>query len=477
VNTKSPSEDFLPQGLAVCEKTLGLYGVLDRADWQNDPNWQRLAPKDRRQLAEETRELLLLLAGGRVRQAPDDPMVVREALTLLDRADAIQDAEQSPSPALWQDRARYLRLLGDSTAGDRAQARADQAKPTSAHDYYLLATAYIRKGEHGKAIAQLNQAVRCNPRHYWSYFQRGMCFEQTGEYAQAAADFGTCIGLWPEFAWAYFNRGYALQQLGKWENAYEDYTDALQRAPQFDDAYLNRGLVSLERRQFTQALADYDQAASLGRDEASIHAGRGIALEGLQRFPEADAAFEAAFARLPSVPAEVRQRIRWTYGFAVATRLPDKACQAFDQVLRENPNQPEALYGRGMLLVEQQQPEEALRYFTRAIQLAPAFLEPRRARAILLARRGDMPEAVREINWCLDRDKSGAVLYGAACVSALAAAKADNAQAAEPLTQQALTLLQKALEHGYGHDRAATDDDLTAVRDRPEFHRLVHGNW
>jgi serine/threonine protein kinase/Flp pilus assembly protein TadD len=474
LNTTSPFKDYLHQGLAVCEKTLGLYGVLEHPDWQNDPNWQRLAPEEHRRLAEETRELLLLLAGGRVRQAPRDPTVLREALALLNRADAIQDVDPTPSPALWQDRASYLRLLGDSAAADQAQARAEQAPPASAHDHYLLATAYIRKGDHKSAIAELNQAIRCAPGQYWSYFQRGMCFEQTGEYTQAAADFGTCIGLWPEFAWAYFNRGYALHQIGKWENAYEDYSDAIQRDPEFVDAYLNRGLVCLELRRFTNALADYEKAAAHGRDDASVSAGRGIALEGLQRFTEADAAFEAAFARFESAPPDVRRQIRWSYGFAVADRLPEKARQAFDELLKENPNQPEALHGRGMLLMQQHQAEEALSCFTRAVELAPHFIEPRRARAILLARRGNLPEAVREINWCLDQEKSGTVLYGAACVSALAAAKMDDPQVAEPLAEQALTLLQKALEHGYGQDKAATDEDLTAVRDRPEFDRLLH---
>jgi serine/threonine protein kinase/tetratricopeptide (TPR) repeat protein len=483
VNTTSAYEDFLPRGLAVCEQTLGLYGVLERADWQNDSSWQRLAADERQQLAEETRELLLLLADGRVRQAPGDQRVLRDALALLDRADAIGGLDSAPSPALWQDRARYLRLLGDTAAAERAQATADQAQPISAQDHYLLATAYLRKGERRKAIAELNQAVRCNPRHYWSYFQRGMCFEQTGEYAQAAADFGTCIGLWPEFAWASFNRGYVWQQIGKRENAYEDYTEAIERDPAFIDAYMNRGLVCLELRQFVQALADYDKAALLGRDDAAVHAGRGIALEGLQRFTEADRAFDAAFANLESVSAHVRCRIRWTYGFAVAARLPEKARQAFEEVLKEDPGQPEALYGLGMLLVEHPKKgtvpvdsEEALSCFSRAIKRAPGFIEPRRARAILLARLGRIPEAVQEINRCLDREESGAVLYGAACVSALGAVAAADDAAAEPLAQQALRLLKKALEHGYGQDKIATDPDLAGIRDRAEFGRLVnHG--
>jgi tetratricopeptide (TPR) repeat protein len=297
-----------------------------------------------------------------------------------------------------------------------------------------------------------------------------MCLNQIGEYILAAADFGACIGLWPDFAWAYLNRGYVLHQAGKRDNAYDDYTAALKLDPTFTTAYMNRGLVCLEQRRFAEALADYERAAQLGRDDAALHAGQGIAREGLGQARQADAAFEAAFARLEKAPASVRNQIRWTYGFAVATRLPDRARQAFDLVLKDNPNHPQALYGRGMLLVEQDQLEEALRYFDRAAQEAPNFVEPRRARAILWARRGSIEAAIQEINWCLDRERqSGSVLYGAACVSALAAGTVPDATAANKLADQALTLLQEALDRGYGRDKIAKDPDLSAIRNRPEF--------
>jgi serine/threonine protein kinase/Flp pilus assembly protein TadD len=475
VNTTTDLQDHLQLGLDLCEKTLGLYGVLERADWQENSNWQRLDPEERRQLAEETRELLLLLAGGRVRRAPGDKAILREALALLERAEGIRGLGESP--ALWHDRASYLELLGETAAARTARAMAEKIQPTSARDHYLLAAAYVRKGgaaAYKQAIAELNEAVRCNPRHYWSYFQRGMCFKETGEYTLAAGDFGTCIGLWPEFAWAYFNRGWVLHQIGKRENACADYTDALQRDPSFANAYMNRGLVCLESRQFAQALADYDRAARLGWDDAALHAGRGIALEGLGRSAEADAAFGRAFARMEKASVAVRSRIRWTYGFAVATRLPKKARQAFHLVLEENPNHAEALYGCGMLLMEQEHLEEALGYFNRAMEAAPNFVEPRCARAVLLARRGTIQEAVRDINWCLDRERqAGGVLYAAACVSALAAGSASDAQAAEPCAQQALTLLRAALEHGYGRDKLTSDPDLSAIRGRAEFDALL----
>src|SRR5439155_21757482 len=99
---------------------------------------------------------------------PGDRTVLRDALVLLDRARALEDL--SPSPALLNDRATYLELLGDSTAARQAQAEARDIEPASARDHYLLATTYVRKGgldNQRKAIAELTAAIRLNPRHYW----------------------------------------------------------------------------------------------------------------------------------------------------------------------------------------------------------------------------------------------------------------------------------------------------------------------
>src|SRR5262249_29161997 len=159
-----------------------------------------------------------------------------------------------------------------------------------------------------------------------------------------------------------------------------------------------RGLARVELRQFQHALADFDQALALGRTDAFLHAGRGAALEALGESQQADAAFRQAFAGATTLPAAGCQRLLWVYGFAVARRLPDKAGEAFAEVLRQQPNNPQALYGRGMLLVEEGHSEAALALFTRASEADPRFVDPRRARAVLLARKGQLTQATEDVN-------------------------------------------------------------------------------
>jgi serine/threonine protein kinase/Flp pilus assembly protein TadD len=471
VNTVSEVDDHRAEGARVCAGTLALFGVLDRADWQEQPAWRRLAADERRRLGENTRELLQLLAWVRVRSDPDDAGVLRQALTLLERAEAVEGLP--PSRALWTERARYLAALGETDAASRAREVAVRLQPAGAQDHYLLATAYARQdGEEGlkRAVAELNEALRLNPQHYWALMQRGICRQELGDPVLAAADFSQCVGLRPELPWGHFNRGCILGRAGKRAEAVEDFTAALACEPGLVPAYLNRALVRLELKQHAAALADFDEAARLRRDDAFLHAGRGMALEGLGRSAEADAAFTAAFARADALPAAARARVRWSYGFAVASRLPEAAAEAFDEVLRQDPRQPHALYGRAMLAVEHGRLDEALAFAGRAVDADPAGIDARRCRAVILARLGDFERAEQDVNWCLEREPhSGVTLYAAACVAARAAARFPQSSAAA----QALDLLRRALAEGYGRDRAQADPDLTSLRDRPGFAELL----
>ena len=236
VNTTTGTPGQVKEGLTGCEQTLAFYELLTRFDEQQHSGWQRLEPDQQRSLAEDVRELFLLMASGRVylaTQPVDKPeetrAAVREALTLVDRAEAIEGL--APSSALWQDRASYLDKLGETSAAAAARSRARSLAPASARDHYLLATAYARERRSAEAVAEVKQALRLNPRHYWSLFLMGACLAEQGKQQMAYGAYSACVHLWPEFAWGYWNRGRVAQHLGWNVEALEDYTASLARDP------------------------------------------------------------------------------------------------------------------------------------------------------------------------------------------------------------------------------------------------------
>jgi eukaryotic-like serine/threonine-protein kinase len=471
VNTHLDMQDNLRDGIAACEQTLALFGAPEDAEWDRRPMWLRISAQERWRLAEDRRELLLLLADARVRLAGGSSESAAHALSLLENAESIPGLR--PSRALWLDRARYCSLRSQPEQADSARRRALETPATTARDHYLLATSLARQGgpEGQKAaIAELNEALAQNPRHYWSLVQRGICRFERAELVEAAADFGQCTGIWPEFAWGYFNRGCVLDRTGNKAAAVLDFSAALARDPTLVPALVNRGLARLELKEHALALADFDRAQALGSRDASVVAGRGVALERLGRHREADAAFTQCFALARSLPAAARARLFWAYGFAVSAREPDKAQSAFDRALSLDPGNSQALYGRAMLAMSRGKNVEAIRGFDQALEANPGRIEARRYRAIALARQGEWARASQEINRCLEREpRSAATLYSAACVVALACEKTNDSAN----SRQALDLLDRALAEGADPANAAVDPDLAAIRRLPRFERLI----
>ncbi len=475
VNTTSElkERDHLQQGFRLCEDSLNRYGVLDRDDWQLSPRWTLLGPDERQRSAENVRELLMLLAGANMRLRPNDAAQAKRSLAWLDKAQRIDGL--APTAALHEERAACLAASGRGQDAKSEQAKADGTPRSSARDHYLHATALIRKDAANSAAAlqALDQAIQLDPRHYWSWVQRGACQLERGEPLLAASDFGVSIGLWPEFALGYFHRGCALARAGKFAEAVADYTAALQRDPALALAHLNRGLAHLEGKACARALRDFDVALQRGLDGAPLHAGRGVALEGLLRHNEADAAFTLAFAQLAEADDRTWIRVRWAHGFAVSQRKPKEARASFDAVLAKHPGQPQALYGLALLAAQRDRIDEAVLWFDQALAADPDFVEARRFRAVLLARGGTIQKALEDINACLAREpNSGATNYAAACVAAQAMNHSSPA-AAQAAASQALQFLQRAFQRGYGRDRAAADPDLASMQQHPEFVRLL----
>jgi serine/threonine protein kinase/Flp pilus assembly protein TadD len=466
-NTRDDLRAPAPEGPDVIRSALALYGVTECDDWQDQPAWTRLDPDSRRRLGEDIRELLLLLAWAQTRQHQSSPESLRQAVALLDRAAELRDLR--PSPVLAQDRAGYLEALGRADEAAAARAEAVHIPPASARDHYLLALGHTRARRYAEAVGELDRAILLNPRHYWSWSLRGLCHLHLGEATLAVADFSTCLGQAPE-AWVYWNRGYALYTAGQKAEAVRDFDAALRLDPTLASARWNRGMARLELGQYADALADFRAAGEAMPEEALRALHEGIALEGLGRADEADAAFAVALAAAAGASPEVGRLVRYRHAVAITQRLPEAAARAFERLLAADPDDAYALYGLGTALVLQNQAEAGLRRFNAAIDARPDFVEARRFRAVLLARKGRADEAGKDIEFCLARQpEDGMTLYAAACVQALLG-RGNGAVA-----RQALDFLRRAFARGYGRDKAAEDEDLISLRGRADFRALVAG--
>jgi tetratricopeptide (TPR) repeat protein len=87
--------------------------------------------------------------------------------------------------------------------------------------------ALMVKGLLDPALADLDEAIRDNPRSASAYNHRGLIDRKRGDDARAIEDYTMAIALNPIYALAYANRGHAYASLGNRAEAIRDFSRAL----------------------------------------------------------------------------------------------------------------------------------------------------------------------------------------------------------------------------------------------------------
>lgn len=241
----------------------------------------------RRELADEVYDLLLLMAQVRGGQSPT---AAREVVPLLDRAAALRP----PTRSYHRLRAAALAALGrPAEAAEESRRAADPATPATAADHFLLGEEYRvpltrpeglrdragvfrpNKAALEAAVEQYRQALRLDPRHYWSHNQLGRCLLSLDRGAEAVQALGACVALRPDAPWGYSARGVALTMLKRFPEAEADLARALELEPGSRLHQMNRGILTWQRGDPEASLADFDAAlappSALRRPEAAFY--------------------------------------------------------------------------------------------------------------------------------------------------------------------------------------------------------------
>ena len=104
---------------------------------------------------------------------------------------------------------RYPLRQGRLRQGRCGLFRGHTAVPEDVCRVHGNGKAYYRQGEYDRALNDVSEAIRLNPRLSTTYAKRGVIFERKGEYGNAIDDYTDAIRLDPKSADAYFYRGTA----------------------------------------------------------------------------------------------------------------------------------------------------------------------------------------------------------------------------------------------------------------------------
>jgi serine/threonine protein kinase/Tfp pilus assembly protein PilF len=346
--------------------------------------------------------LLLILADTVAQQAPPDENnrdSYQEALRILDGAPELG----FDTIAYHLHRSRYLEKLGQHERADKEEEKARALRPQNALDYFLIGDEHYRRGEVPAAIAAFNEALACQPRHFWAQFYLAVCQLRVEDWKTAKAHLNACLVQQPDFVWIYVLRAFTNEKLEALESAGADVQKALDLDPNEDARYtllLQRGNLSLGQRQFESAAADYRTAWELKPRQytAPLNLARVYFAQG--RFTEAAAEMERAMALNPAPLAMFGLHIERARAYYKAKKCED-TLEACDEALKIFPAAALPHELRAFALLELERYAEALRAFDQRLKSDGAGPELFRGRGRASMKLGRYSEAVDDFTRAL----------------------------------------------------------------------------
>jgi tetratricopeptide (TPR) repeat protein len=130
--------------------------------------------------------------------------------------------------------------------------------------FYLRGKAYRSKGESDKALTDLTQAIKLDPKHSLAYEERGGLYVSSKkDYQAALRDLALAIELAPNnsTAWAY--QGDAFYGAGQDQSAIASFEQSIKLAPDWMWPANDRGELYADRGDYQEALRDFDHVVAV----------------------------------------------------------------------------------------------------------------------------------------------------------------------------------------------------------------------
>jgi tetratricopeptide (TPR) repeat protein len=237
--------------------------------------------------------------------------------------------------------------------------RGGAAPETLSTFYTLRGAAYIIRGEYDHAIADLNEAIRLNPKDPEAFTTRGDAYAKKAGVARVVRDL---IGL----------------RFG---------------APYFGD--------SSQKGMYTLAIADYDNALRLDAGFKAAFHGRELARlgSGEKNRVEDDLLLGGLAQHLhrSQSPFLMRQ-VALLLDSEMYTRMATERFAPLDKANRENPNNPQLFLDRAWAFVNFGKPDFAIVDYTQAIAIDPNHARAYVQRAEVFLDRGEYDRAIADCN-------------------------------------------------------------------------------
>ena len=196
----------------------------------------------------------------------------------------------------------------------------------------------------------------------------------------------------PDNATALHYRADAYRDMEKTELALQDYTRAIQLTPKDPFRYYARALMYMDMEKYTLAAADLTKAIALKKNYADFYFYRAQAQMALEKYTSAISDYQKYVAKKPKT---IQIALALADGY-IKTYKYAQAEEELDFLEQENPDMPEIYFYRGRILQNQGNLDEAVSFYSKAINRNPDFAEAYRYRANAFKDMGELAASAED---------------------------------------------------------------------------------
>ena len=361
--------------------------------------------EEQRQFAEDLYTDTLMYRAGRIVQAitgGDNPdpqwprlrsFAMRDLNEVVDRDASLGDAQL------------MIAQLESLPGGDRQRAReaARKAIELLSDDKLQTAQAHLVLGntsdpeDREARLTHYDAAADLAPRDKEVRRTRGLFHLVGDDFTKARADLEAAIEADPEDASLHEALGLALMMDDKLAEAKEVFDRAIKLDPDKPGPRLQRARVSAMQGERKDAIADLDDAIRIAPDEAMPLVLRARILWQAEEVDRAAADLARVLRKHPDHPAALELR-----GLIAADRRDyGAAIGDFRKLVAQRPDDAVLVAQLGMLYLAAKQPRQAIKRFSRAIEIDEANFPSWRGRSDAEISIGDHPSALADLERAL----------------------------------------------------------------------------
>ena len=236
--------------------------------------------------------------------------------------------------------------------------------PKSWLAFTCLGDELLHRGEFDEAIELYNRAIELNPTDVNAMVSAGNAYFGRNRYTEAAALYSRALGINPANPESHVNLAVILANEGKLNEAIDHDRAALRLNPKHVAAHVNLAVSLARQGNYPEALEHYREAIAINPERPLNRINMAITLEAMGKHDEANEQYKIA----------AHQVNRYAESLAQQGRNLEAESQ-YLEAIKMIPNNAEAHFGLGRLLLTYGKEVEARAHLEAALKIRPDYSE------------------------------------------------------------------------------------------------------